>query len=158
MGHIRIAGGPRRHARSGSLPGLPLAFVSERVERGRDHQGGRQAREVIGEQGRGIRMPAGGRIPSATGLLCGPRGCGRGSRVPRPAPGSGGWGVNGVASVLTQPRLERGKKGSGGGRNTERAAEGNAEALKFLWRIFLPPVHLSARSLSRFILHAILHT
>ena len=62
MGHTHIAGGTRWHPRSGSLPGIPLAFVSERVERERDRQGGRQGCEGSGEQGRGIRMPAiGGR-------------------------------------------------------------------------------------------------
>ena len=67
MGHIRIAGGPRRHARSGSLPGLPLAFVSERVERGRDHQGGRQVCEGSGEQ-RARHTDAGGRPDAASDL------------------------------------------------------------------------------------------
>ena len=58
MRYSRIARSTRRHSHSGSLPGISLIFVSERVERGQDYQGGRQVCEGSGEQGRGIRMPA----------------------------------------------------------------------------------------------------
>ena len=62
MGHTWIASGTCLHPRIGQLTRKQLALVPERIELCRDHEGGREAGQVIGLQRRGIRMPAIGRI------------------------------------------------------------------------------------------------